>query len=70
MTRKKPSATFFTSERVAIAMVTDSGGTQQLEVRRDKDKNYFARSSAVDGVFKVNADLGTALEKGVGRFPQ
>jgi hypothetical protein len=65
---KKAVATFFTSERVGIAMVTDSGGTQQLEVRRDKDKNYSARSSAVEGVFKVNADLGTALEKGVEDF--
>jgi hypothetical protein len=65
---KKAVTTFFTSERVAIAMVTDSGGTQQLEVRRDKDKNYFARSSAVDGVFKVNADLGTALDKGADDF--
>jgi hypothetical protein len=65
---KKGVASFFTSERVAIAMVTDSGGTQQLEVRRDKDKNYFARSSVVEGVFKVNADLGTALEKSVDDF--
>ncbi|MBI2680058.1 MAG: DUF4340 domain-containing protein [Candidatus Solibacter usitatus] len=65
---KKAVATFFTSERVAIAMVTDSSGTQQLEVRRDKDKNFFARSSVVEGVFKVNADLGSALDKGVDDF--
>ena len=65
---KKAVNSFFTSERVATAMVTDSGGTQQLEVRRDKDKNYFARSSAVEGVYKVNADLGTSLEKGVDDF--
>src|ERR1035437_8343350 len=38
--------------KVATVAVTDAGGTQTMEVRRDKDKNVFARSSAVEGLYK------------------
>jgi len=54
--------------RVATVTVTDAGGTQTLEVRRDKDKNVFAKSSAVEGIYKTSADLADALEKGVDDF--
>ena len=42
--------------------------TQTLEVRKDKDKNYYAKSSAVEGVYKVAADVGDALDKGLDDF--
>ena len=51
---------------VGIAKLTDSAGTQQLEVRKANDKDtmvYYAKSSVVEGVHKVGADLGAALEK-------
>jgi hypothetical protein len=48
--------------------VTDSSGTQTLEVRKDKDKNYYAKSSAVEGIYKVTSDVGDALDKGVDDF--
>jgi hypothetical protein len=54
--------------RVATVTVTDAGGTQTLEVRRDKDKNVFAKSSAVEGIYKTSSDLADALEKGVDDF--
>jgi len=54
--------------RVATVTVTDAGGTQTLEVRRDKDKNVFAKSSAVEGIYKTTSDLADALEKGVDDF--
>jgi hypothetical protein len=54
--------------RVATVTVTDAGGTQTVEVRRDKDKNVFAKSSAVEGIYKTSADLADALEKGVDDF--
>src|SRR4051794_9148766 len=54
---------FAVSARVATATVTDAGGTHTLELRRDKDKNYFAKSSGVAGVYKVAADFGDALDK-------
>ena len=54
--------------KVATATVTDAGGTQTLEVRRDKDKNVYAKSSAVEGIYKVDSDLGDALDKGLDDF--
>jgi hypothetical protein len=59
---------FAAATKVAVATVTDAGGTQTLEVRRDKDKNVFAKSSAVEGVFKAPADLADALDKSVDEF--
>ena len=60
---KKAAAAFASGTRVAIATVADANGTQQLEVRKDKDKNYYAKGSAVDGVYKVTNDLGEGLDK-------
>jgi len=59
---------FGAATKVATVTVTDAGGTQTMEVRRDKDKNVFVKSSAVEGLYKANADLADALEKGVDDF--
>src|SRR5450759_1946453 len=65
---KDAAKQFAAASKVATVTVTDAGGTQTMEVRRDKDKNVFAKSSAVEGLYKVNADLADALEKGVDDF--
>jgi hypothetical protein len=65
---KKAVAGFSTGARVAVASVTDASGNQQIEVRKDKDKNYFAKSSAVEGIYKVTSDLGDGLDKGLDDF--
>jgi hypothetical protein len=65
---KKAAAAFSGSVLAGVARVTDAAGAQQLEVRRDKEKNYFARASVVEGVHKVASDLGEALEKGLDDF--
>jgi Domain of unknown function (DUF4340) len=52
---------------VATAKVTDESGTQELQVRKNKD-TYYAKSSAVDGAYKVSADLGKALDKSADDF--
>jgi len=59
---------FTAATKVATASVTDASGTQNIEVRTDKDKNYYAKSSAVDGVYKINSDVGDALNKGLEDF--
>jgi hypothetical protein len=59
---------FAASPKVAAATVSDAGGPQVLEVRKDKDKNYFAKSSAVEGIYKIPADVGDALDKGLDDF--
>ena len=52
---------------VATAKVTDQSGTQQLQIRKNKDI-YYAKSSVVDGTYKVDANLGQALDKGLDDF--
>ena len=59
---------FAAAAKVATAAVTDASGTQTIEVHQDKDKNYYARSSAVDGVYKIAADVGDGLNKSLDDF--
>ena len=67
---KKAAAAFAGGTRVAVAIVSDASGNQQLEVRKDnaKDKNYYARSSVVEGIYKVASDLGEGLDKDIDAF--
>jgi hypothetical protein len=63
-----PAKKWGVSERVASATVTDSSGNQTIEIRKDKDKNYYAKSTAVAGIFKTSADVGDALDKSLDDF--
>jgi hypothetical protein len=71
---KKAAATWATATPVATVKVTDPGGTQTLEVRKVKTKDakeaedFYAKSSVVDGVYKVSKDLGTGVDKGLDDF--
>jgi ribosomal protein L12E/L44/L45/RPP1/RPP2 len=65
---KKAAGGFASGTRVALATVSDSKGDQTLEVHKDKDKNYYAKSSVVDGIYKINTDVGDALDKGLDDF--
>jgi hypothetical protein len=62
---KQAAAAYNSATQVAIARVTDASGTQELTVRRDKDKNYYAKSSVTDGAHKIGSDIGDALDKGL-----
>jgi Domain of unknown function (DUF4340) len=68
---KKAAAAFATATPVATVKITDPGGTQTIEVRKVKGKDsedYYAKSSVVDGVYKVSKDLGTGVDKGLDDF--
>ena len=67
---KKAVSTFASGTKVATANVADASGTQTIEVRKDKDKNYYAKSSVVEGIYKVTADLGDGLDKDLNSFRQ
>jgi hypothetical protein len=54
---------------LATAKVTGDAGVQTLQVRRNND-DYFAKSSAVDGIYKVDSSLGQALDKKIEDFRQ
>jgi hypothetical protein len=58
---------FYAGTRIAAVNVTDASGTQTLEVRKSGE-DYFARSTAVEGIHKVGTDLGEALNKGIDDF--
>ena len=66
---KKAEGAFATGQPVATAKITDAASTQTLDVRKNKD-DYYARSSVVKGAFKVNADLGSGVDKSLDAFPQ
>ncbi len=64
---KKYAADFASGTPVATVSATDPSGTQKLEVRKAKD-DYYAKSSAVEGVAKLSADLGKLFDKKVDDF--
>jgi hypothetical protein len=65
--QKKAAAGYQSGQPVAIAKVTDASGTQTLDIRKNKD-DYYARSSAVQGTYKVSSDLGQAVAKSLDDF--
>jgi Domain of unknown function (DUF4340) len=63
-----PAKQWGAAVKVATATLTDAGGNQSIEIRKDKDKNYYAKSTAVAGIFKTSADVGDALDKSLADF--
>src|SRR5262249_51633299 len=47
---KKAVSAYASGSRIAVVNVSDAAGTQTLEVHKDKDKNYYAKSSVVEGI--------------------
>jgi len=64
---KKIASAFASAKPVAQAKVTTNSGTEQLDLRKNKD-DYYAKSSQVSGIYKVPGDLGQALDKKVDDF--
>src|SRR5229473_4969409 len=64
---KKAAAAFGTGTPFATVRVTDVSGTLELQVRKNKD-DYYAKSSAVVGVYKISSGTGTGLDKGLDDF--
>ncbi len=64
---KKAAAAFASATPVATAKVTDAASTQELQIRKNKD-DYYAKSTAVPGIYKVSSDLGKELDKNLDDF--
>ena len=63
---KKVAASYAAAQRSAVVKVTDNAGTQQIEVHKNpNDKSFYAKSSVTEGVYKIAADTGDGLEKGL-----
>lgn len=64
---KKDLTAFNSGKPVATAKVTDVAGTQELQVRKNKD-DYYAKSSGVPGAYKVLSSVGSSVDKSVDDF--
>src|SRR5262249_33789 len=64
---KEPAKAFSSGAPIGTAKLTDPSGTQTLQIKKNKD-DYYAKSGAVDGVYKVSADIGQAVDKQVDDF--
>jgi hypothetical protein len=65
---EKAATAFASAAKTATATVTDASGAQNIEVRKDKDNNFYAKSSGVAGVYKVSGDFGKNVDKGLDDF--
>ncbi|HXS97189.1 MAG TPA: DUF4340 domain-containing protein [Candidatus Limnocylindrales bacterium] len=70
LTNPDPDAAkkFAGASKIATVTITDNSGNQSIEIRQDKDKTYFAKSSGVEGVHKIGADIGDAFNKQLDDF--
>ncbi len=64
---KTAAAAFAGGQKVATAKVTGAEGTETLEVRKDKD-DYYAKSSMLDGAYKITKEVGDGLNKSLEDF--
>jgi hypothetical protein len=64
---KKPAAAFTSGTPVATAKLTTDSGTQELQVRKNKD-DYYAKSSVVEGLYKVTSAVGQGVDKKLDDF--
>lgn len=68
---KDAASAFAHATPLATAKVTDDSGTQELQVRKGAaggSNTYYAKSSAVEGIFKIDSGLGDALGKSLDDF--
>ena len=63
----KLASAFKSSKPLATAKITGASGTQELEIRKDKDGD-LAKSSVLEGVYKVPPSLATSLNKTLDDF--
>jgi hypothetical protein len=64
---KKTIAAFNSGNTFATLKLTDVSGTLELQVRKNKD-DYYAKSSALAGVYKITSATATALDKSLDDF--
>jgi len=63
----KDAAAFQSASPFAIAKISGASGTQELEIRNVKD-DYYAKSTALSGVYKMAATTATSMDKPLDDF--
>jgi hypothetical protein len=64
---KKAASSFSSGTPVATVKVTDQSGSQELQVRKNKDA-YYAKTAAMEGAYQVSNGLGEAINKNLDDF--
>jgi hypothetical protein len=64
---KKAASSFSAGAPIATVKAADASGSQELQVRKSKD-DYYAKTTAMEGAFKVTKELGEAIDKNVDDF--
>ena len=64
---KEAASSFSSGTPVATVQVTDQSGSQELQVRKNKDV-YYAKTTAMEGAYKVSNNLGEAINKNLDDF--
>jgi hypothetical protein len=64
---KKAASSFSSGKPIATVKATDTSGSQELQVRKNKD-DYYAKTTAMEGAFKVTKELGEAIDKNLEDF--
>lgn len=68
---KAAAAAFAGGQKIATAKITGAEGTLTLEVRKAKSgttDDYYAKSSTMDGAYKVAKEIGDGLNKSLDDF--
>jgi hypothetical protein len=69
---KDANLAFAHATPLASVKVTDDSGNQEVQVRKSQvgqnNYTYYAKSSVVDGIYKINPDFGEALDKSLDDF--
>lgn len=64
---KKAASAFASGKLLANVSLTDQAGTQSVEIH-SKDDKYYAKSSATDGVYPVEAESARGLDNGLDTY--
>ena len=64
---KEADSAFAHGTSVATAKLTDESSTEDLQIRKNKD-SYYAKSSVVEGAYKIGSALADSLNKKVEDF--
>jgi Domain of unknown function (DUF4340) len=64
---RKTAVAFTAGTPLATAKLTTDSGTQELQVRKNKD-DYYAKSSVVEGLYKVTGAVGQGVDKKLDDF--
>ncbi|MEO8658480.1 MAG: DUF4340 domain-containing protein [Bryobacteraceae bacterium] len=64
----KANMQFAMATPIGVAIVTDASGPQQIEIRKDKENHFLAKSSVMDAAHRLSGDLGDSIGKTIDDF--